>query len=309
MKWIISVLIFVGLNSCSNIKPINSEPQPKASQTSKTQDPEKPLINRAVEVQVQPGKVTFVEFDINLDDGKWELSCNDKQIPFVVKNKKAQLFLAESYFSRSKSTSCEFQDESDLNDVETITVLEVKTVPFKYKSERLYVDKKRIDIKGKDLKRVIREKEIKKKLYIDSASYYLFDEPFQVPLKSYVTSHYGNRRIFNNKKKSQHLGNDFRAKVGVPIPAANKGRVIYTGDLFFIGKVVIIDHGLDIFTNYGHLSKIKVQKGDLVEKGDIVGLSGRTGRVSGPHLHWGVKVQGHWVDGFSLVEQSQLKYK
>ena len=304
MKWMLSLLIFGLLFSCSSIKPIN-----KAQKEVVEKVEELPLVNRAVEVELQPGKVTFVEFDINLPDGKWELNCNSKTVPFVVKGKKAQLFLAESYFSNLKGSTCEYVDENNINEVEAVTILEVKVKPFNYKSERLYVDKKRIDIKGKDLQRVIREKEIKKKLYIESASYYLFDEPFQVPLDSYVTSHYGNRRIFNNKKKSQHLGNDFRAQVGVPIPAANKGRVIYTGDLFFIGKVVIIDHGLDIFTNYGHLSKIKVRKGDLVEKGDIVGLSGRTGRVSGPHLHWGVKVQGYWVDGFSLVEQSKLKYQ
>lgn len=304
MKWMLSLLIFGLLFSCSSIKPIN-----KAQKEVVEKVEELPLVNRAVEVELQPGKVTFVEFDINLPDGKWELNCNSKTVPFVVKGKKAQLFLAETYFSNLKGSTCEYVDENNINEVEAVTILEVKVKPFNYKSERLYVDKKRIDIKGKDLQRVIREKEIKKKLYIESASYYLFNEPFQVPLDSYVTSHYGNRRIFNNKKKSQHLGNDFRAQVGVPIPAANKGRVIYTGDLFFIGKVVIIDHGLDIFTNYGHLSKIKVRKGDLVEKGDIVGLSGRTGRVSGPHLHWGVKVQGHWVDGFSLVEQSKLKYQ
>lgn len=301
----LSLLFMVILSSCSSIKPINKENKVEDEKDSFAG----PVVNRPVDVQVQPGKITFVEFDINLPDGKWELQCTNRNISFVVTKKKAHLFLAESYFSNLKKSQCEYVDDDDLNDVERTVVLEIKVKRYKYPSERLYVDKKRIDIKGKDLDRVIKEKAIKKKLYIDSASYYLFDGPFEVPLKSYVTSHYGNRRIFNNKKKSQHLGNDFRAKVGVPIPATNKGRVIYVGDLFFIGKVVIIDHGLDIFTNYGHLSKIKVRKGDLVKKGDIVGLSGRTGRVSGPHLHWGVKVQGHWVDGFSLVEQSALKYQ
>jgi len=305
MKWILGLLLVTLVSSCSSIKPINSE----VKEAKKVDAFAGPLVNRAVEVEVQPGKITFVNFDINLPDGKWELECNNKKVSFVVNAKKAQLFLAESYFSSLKPSKCEYIEEDDLNEVDKTVVLEIKVKDFAYKSERLYVDKKRIDIVGKDLDRVIREKEIKKKLYLDSASYYLFDGPFEVPLDSFVTSYYGNRRIFNGKKKSQHLGNDFRAKIGVPIPAANKGRVIYVGDLFFIGKVVILDHGLDIFTNYGHLSEIKVRKGDLVEKGDVVGLSGRTGRVSGPHLHWGVKVQGHWIDGFSLVEQSKLKYQ
>ena len=133
----------------------------------------------------------------------------------------------------------------------------------------------------------------------------MFNEPFEVPLDSYITSHYGNRRLFNNKKRSQHLGNDFRAAVGVPIPVANKGKVVFTGNLFYSGNVVIVDHGLNIFTAYGHLSKINVQEGMIVNKGTIVGLAGKTGRVSGPHLHWGVKINGSWIDGFSLVEESK----
>lgn len=306
MKLLLLLFVF-GLSSCSNVKVITNARH--TVDKKKEESFSSPVVIRAVDAQVQPGKVTFVEFDINLPDGKWELDCSENNIPFVVKNKKAQLFLAESYFSRRKRFECEYVDDDDLNNVVKTVILKVSVKKFNYPSERLHVDKKRIDIKGKDLDRVIREKKIKRKLYLNSASYYLFDEAFSVPLNSYITSHYGNRRIFNKKKKSQHLGNDLRAKVGVPIPAANKGRVIYVGNLFFIGNVVILDHGLGIFTNYGHLSKINVHKGDIVNKGDIVGLAGKTGRVSGPHLHWGVKIQGHWVDGFSLVEQSKLKYQ
>lgn len=308
MKFVFSLFFIFLFSSCSSIKAIKTVK--KKNIVEKKKDVfSGPVVDRAVDVEVQPGKVTFAEFDINLPDGKWKLDCRNKKISFVVSNRKAQIFLAESYFSSMKSFDCEFIDDNDINNVEKTVVLEVKVKKFNYPSERLHVDKKRIDIKGKDLERVIKEKKIKKKLYLNSASYYLFDSPFQAPLNSYITSHYGNRRIFNNKKKSQHLGNDFRAKLGLPIPAANRGKVIYVGDLFFIGKVVILDHGLDIFTNYGHLSKIKVSKGDLVEKGDIIGFSGQTGRVSGPHLHWGVKVQGNWIDGFSLIEQSKLKYQ
>jgi murein DD-endopeptidase MepM/ murein hydrolase activator NlpD len=71
----------------------------------------------------------------------------------------------------------------------------------------------------------------------------------------------------------------------------------------------VVDHGLGIFTMYGHLSKILATQGSVVNKGDIIGLAGATGRVSGPHLHWGVKVNGSWVDGFNLVEVSQKQFK
>ena len=114
--------------------------------------------------------------------------------------------------------------------------------------------------------------------------------------------------MFNNKKRSQHLGNDFRAAIGVPIPVSNRGRVVYVGNLFFSGNVVVVDHGLDIFTLYGHLSKIKTTKGSIVYIGDIIGLAGMSGRVSGPHLHWGVKINGNSVDGFSLSRESELQF-
>ena len=113
----------------------------------------------------------------------------------------------------------------------------------------------------------------------------------------------------NNKKRSQHLGNDFRAKIGVKIPVSNRGKVVYVGDLFYTGGVVIVDHGLNIFSLYAHLSKTLVTTGTIVNRGDIVGLSGATGRVSGPHLHWGIKINGHNADGFSLVEESKKQYK
>lgn len=303
MKWLVlSSLLFV---SCAQIKPINE----KKPVIIKKEEPKivLPIINRPIEVEVQPGKVTFVEFAINLPDGKWILNCKYGNVSFVVLNKKAQLFLAETYFSDMKPYKCSYVTDEDNDNVEDLIVLNVNVVPFKYKKERLYVDQKKIDLSKKDLERVLKEKEITEKLYDNSASYYFFEEPFMTPLDSFITSYYGNKRIFNNKKQSQHLGNDFRAAVGVPIPVANKGKVIFVGDLFYTGKVVVVDHGLDIFTMYGHLSNIKVNEGDIINKGDIVGLAGATGRVSGPHLHWGVKIQGHWVDGFSLVQQSKLK--
>ena len=92
---------------------------------------------------------------------------------------------------------------------------------------------------------------------------------------------------------------------GTKIPAVNNGKVVFTGDLFYSGHTVIVDHGLGIFTLYGHLSDMAVKVGDGVQKGDIVGLSGNTGRSTAPHLHWGVIIHGDDIDGLTLVEQSQ----
>ena len=125
---------------------------------------------------------------------------------------------------------------------------------------------------------------------------------FQLPVQSKITSPFGNRRVFNGKLKSYHNGLDFRAPVGTPVFASNSGVVKLAEDLFYSGKVVILDHGNTIFTIYAHLSKIEVKAGRQVEKGQKLGLTGATGRVSGPHLHWGVKVNGTAVNPIQFVQ-------
>jgi murein DD-endopeptidase MepM/ murein hydrolase activator NlpD len=94
---------------------------------------------------------------------------------------------------------------------------------------------------------------------------------------------------------------DISAPTGTPVWASNSGEVALRSDLYFSGKTVIIDHGLGLFSLYCHFSKIKVKRGQVVRKGDIIGEIGATGRVTGPHLHWGVKILGDRVDPFSLL--------
>lgn len=248
---------------------------------------------------IHPGKVKYFEFPVPLADGKNSIVCDKQKLPILVRSYVAKVYLAESYFSSRKSYKCYLESNK------TLPVLSVNVVPFKYPQERLNVDKKKIDLSKEDLARVIEENKIKARIYLSSADNFLFSKPFQIPLNSFITSHYGTKRVFNNKKNSQHLGNDFRAAVGVPIPVSNDGKVVYAGDLFFSGNVVVVDHGLDIFTMYAHLSAINVKEGDTVTQGQIIGKAGKTGRVSGPHLHWGVRIGGHWVDGFSLAEESK----
>jgi murein DD-endopeptidase MepM/ murein hydrolase activator NlpD len=297
MNRLLLLIVPIVFASCSYIRPINGGDTEKSAQ--------EPIVTQIQQITLQPGMASFYEFPINLEDGRNFLKCKESEVPFMVKNKKAMIYLSETYFSNMKGFVCHLILEDDENVAEEIAVLNVEVKPYKYKSERLYVDKKRVTLSKKDQERVAREREITKKIYANSASYYLFDEPFKVPLNSYITSHYGTRRIFNNKKKSSHLGNDFRAAIGVPIPVANKGKVVFIGNLFYSGNVVIVDHGMNIFSLYAHLSKFKVTEGSIINKGDIVGLAGMTGRVSGPHLHWGVKVNGNAIDGFSLVEASK----
>lgn len=125
--------------------------------------------------------------------------------------------------------------------------------------------------------------------------------PFIIPSEGEANDNFGERRIFNNEPRSPHSGVDISSPHGAPVRASNSGMVVLAKNLYFAGKTVIIDHGLGVFTSYLHFSKIIAKRGEMVRKGDIIGEIGATGRVTGPHLHWGVKVSGSRVDPFSLL--------
>ncbi len=112
---------------------------------------------------------------------------------------------------------------------------------------------------------------------------------------------FGERRIFNGTLKSRHLGLDIDGKTGDPVRAANDGVVRLTRDCFYSGNTVFLSHGAGIFTDYFHLSKILVKNGQTVKKGQVIGLLGRTGRVTGPHLHFATKVSGTIFDPEALL--------
>jgi murein DD-endopeptidase MepM/ murein hydrolase activator NlpD len=130
----------------------------------------------------------------------------------------------------------------------------------------------------------------------------LWREPFAVPIPGTTGgNNFGHRRIFNGQSRDPHSGADLRAATGTPILAANRGRVVLAKDLFFSGNAVFLDHGLGVYSVYLHLSEILVEPGQMLEQGAQLGLAGATGRVTGPHLHWGVRVQDARVDPFSLL--------
>ncbi len=131
---------------------------------------------------------------------------------------------------------------------------------------------------------------------------WLGDGPFAVPNEAPSWSNFGQRRLNNNVLASLHTGLDIRAPFGRPIGAANAGRVVLASDLYLGGKTVIIDHGLGVFSSYGHMSELKVKRGETVAKGQTIGLCGTTGRSTGPHLHWSVKVLGARVDPEAMLK-------
>ena len=135
-----------------------------------------------------------------------------------------------------------------------------------------------------------------------SAPQPLWAASFRAPVTAPPTDSFGTRRIFNGKLASVHKGMDFRAATGTPVRAGNSGVVVLARPLYYEGNCVAIDHGLGLYTISMHLSRIDVKEGQRVATGDSVGLSGATGRVTGPHLHWAVRWQGAYLDPAKLLK-------
>ena len=139
------------------------------------------------------------------------------------------------------------------------------------------------------------------KIYGTSTKENYLTSEFIQPLNSFITSAFGKARVYNDTLKGYHSGTDFRAKIGTPIQASNDGVVVLAKDRFYAGGTILIDHGQGIYTCYYHMSKFDVKVDDKIKKGDIIGLSGDSGRVSGPHLHFSVRVGGVQVDPLQFI--------
>jgi murein DD-endopeptidase MepM/ murein hydrolase activator NlpD len=182
-----------------------------------------------------------------------------------------------------------------------------RSIPFeivagKYRTDQLKVDSARVNPSKKNINRAQKEARSVKQTYASGSVAGLWVGAFKLPIESRITSPFGNKRLFNGQLKSYHNGVDFRAPIGTPVVAANSGVVKVAKNLFYSGNAVIIDHGNNIFTIYAHLSKIEVTAGQQIEKGQQLGLTGASGRVSGPHLHWGVKINGAAADPIQFIK-------
>jgi murein DD-endopeptidase MepM/ murein hydrolase activator NlpD len=172
----------------------------------------------------------------------------------------------------------------------------------KYPKEYLKVSKSKVKLSLKSQKRANKEYVKAIRLYRSFDPKLYWSDRFIYPINSKITSRFGTKRMFNGKLKSYHGGTDFRAKVGTAVKASNSGVVKLVKNRFYAGNSIIIDHGKGIFSSYYHLSKFKVKKGDFVKKGQIIALSGKTGRITGPHLHFGIRVYGVNVDPIQFIK-------
>lgn len=173
--------------------------------------------------------------------------------------------------------------------------------PSAYKEIPLTVPEKFVQPGPKALKAIAADQKIKRRVFADSVDSPLWSGDFLSPLESAPsTDSFGTRRVFNGSLASIHRGLDYRAKPGTSVRASNSGRIVLARLLYYEGNCVIIDHGLGLTTIYMHLSKFDVKTGQRVRRGQLIALSGQTGRATGPHLHLSVRWQGEYLDPAKL---------
>lgn len=176
--------------------------------------------------------------------------------------------------------------------------------PKAYPEEWLTVKQKYVAPDAEQLARIRAEQSrIRAALTTYSGETALATLRFSKPVDGRESSPYGLRRFFNKEPRRPHSGLDLAAPTGTPIAAPAAGRVVDSGDFYFNGNTVFLDHGGGLITMYCHMDEISVQPGQQIEAGDVLGTVGATGRVTGPHLHWGVTLNGTMVDPKLFLQQ------
>jgi murein DD-endopeptidase MepM/ murein hydrolase activator NlpD len=177
----------------------------------------------------------------------------------------------------------------------------VLVVKEKYPKQHLTLPKDKVDLDEEGLVRVKAEQEQVKTVLDQVSVQRLWEGPFVEPVHGSVSGAFGRVRIINGQSKNPHSGEDIAAPLGTEVVAMNDGIARLTVDHFFSGKGVFVDHGLGLYSMYFHLSEVLVQDGARVTRGQVIGKVGASGRATGPHLHWGVRLNGARVNPYSLL--------
>ena len=180
--------------------------------------------------------------------------------------------------------------------------LDLKVIDGNYKSEVINVKPSIFKPDKTKEDRVKKEYEEAMKVYNSSSPKIYWKEEFIYPINSAITSDFGTKRVYNGQLKSYHGGTDFKAKDNTPILASNSGIVRIASNRFYAGNSIVIDHGHGVYSCYFHLNKMNFKVGDFINKGEVLGLSGSTGRITGPHLHFTFRINGMQVDPLQAIE-------
>lgn len=181
------------------------------------------------------------------------------------------------------------------------TTYSLVVAPKTFPTRKLTVDENFVNPPASAQERIARDSARLSDVWQHPSPSQLWSGAFVRPVPNEANSAFGTRSVYNGQPRSPHSGADFLSPAGTPVKAPNSGEVVLADDLYFTGGTIVIDHGLGLFSLFAHLSEMEVHQGDHVKTADIIGRVGATGRVTGPHLHWMVRVGGARVDPLSLL--------
>ena len=235
-------------------------------------------------------KLTFDKQNINFQENPFKIASYYALVPISYYQNPEKYRIIISYIKDEKKV---------------FKGIDLKVVDGKYKSEVINVKPSKFQPNKEDKQLVERTK----KEYIDAMEVYnsisneiYWDKKFIYPLNTQITSNFGTKRVYNGKLKSYHSGTDFKASENTPIIASNTGIVKIAQNRFYSGKSIVLDHGHGVYSCYFHLNTMNYKVGEKVNRGDVLGLSGSTGRVTGPHLHFSFRINGLQVDPLQAIE-------
>lgn len=239
---------------------------------------------------------------------------NDGDVPPDVDWLDGKVYLNKSSDGRffQGFISTDLTDEPGLNqltvkapsgDYERIFNIEV--IAKEYGERRLTLPDKQVDLDDETWKRVQKEMAVVSALWEAPVLMPQWTLPFQIPVQGEIVGPFGRKSFINGQLRSPHTGVDLRGASGTPVKAANHGVVVLTADHYFTGNSIMVDHGGEVFSMYFHLDAIHVKKGDNISRGQVIGLVGSTGRATGPHLHWGMRIKNARIDPLMLVDLSK----
>jgi murein DD-endopeptidase MepM/ murein hydrolase activator NlpD len=238
------------------------------------------------------GGVAVLKLNENDKSKKPIATYDNKQVATIYKDNSWYVVAGISLAEKSKNINIDIKYQNGKNETKNI-----KLKPIKYKEQYITLKtNKHVSLSKKNLDRHYKEKAEVKKILTSHSNGRLTELKIKNPVGSKPRGDFGKRRFFNNQPRKPHSGIDLSGKLGDKVYATLDGTVVMAKELFFSGNVIYIDHSNGVISMYAHLDSFDVKVGDRVKKGDLIGRVGKTGRVTGPHLHFGFALNGNMVN-------------
>ncbi|HUV14267.1 MAG TPA: M23 family metallopeptidase [Acidobacteriota bacterium] len=251
---------------------------------------------------LQPGEVVLMSVDANRPLKELTATSSDRKFSFYSDGESAHWVGLVGIDLETPPGDVQIQLNGKNLEGELVeSKYQITILDKQFPTRQLSVDSKYVSPPQDELDRIAQESQRVSRIFATTTPERFWRGPFLRPVPGEARSSFGKRSVYNGQPRSPHTGTDFKATKGAPIKAPNNGRVVLVKDLYFAGNTVIIDHGLGLYSYFAHLSEFRVEEGETVKTGQVIGLVGATGRVTGPHLHWTVRLSKARVDPLSLM--------